>query len=146
VTGTILAPGEDSTTRRVRSAVGPAFVTSYHAVWRWNSEAVGEMPGGAAWRARIEAERPEGQRHLVVHEGHFVAVTDRDRPTIDAVGPALLQTGWTGDEVSFRDHLRHAGALGITEVIVTPAGGDVDHQLEAFAAAAADRPSQTPVR
>ncbi len=28
-------------------------------------------PGGAAWRAGVEAARPPQERHLVVHEGHL---------------------------------------------------------------------------
>jgi 5,10-methylenetetrahydromethanopterin reductase len=94
VTGTILQPGEDHTTPRVRAALGPAFVTGYHAIWQWGNEAVDEMPGGAEWRARIEAEGPIEQRHLSVHEGHLVAVTDRDAPTIEASGSSMLQTRW----------------------------------------------------
>jgi 5,10-methylenetetrahydromethanopterin reductase len=110
-------------------------VTAYHAVWQWGNEAVDEMPGGAEWRARIEAERPSGQRHLLVHEGHLVTVTHRDAPTIEAAGPGMLQTGWTGSALNFRNHLECAGDLGITEVIVTPAGPEIEHELELFAAA-----------
>ncbi|MGP0030511.1 MAG: LLM class flavin-dependent oxidoreductase [Acidimicrobiales bacterium] len=133
--GTIVGSGEDHTTPRVRAALGPAFVTGYHAVWEWSGPAVDAMPGGAEWRARIEAERPPAQRHLAVHEGHLVVVTDRDRPTMEAVGPALLDTGWTGDAGTFRDHLDRAGEAGVTEVLLTPAGPDIAAQLEAFAAA-----------
>jgi 5,10-methylenetetrahydromethanopterin reductase len=135
VTGTILEPGEDHTTQRVRAALGPAFVTGYHAVWQWGNEAVDEMPGGAEWRARIEAERPSGHRHLSVHEGHLVTVTDRDAPTIETAGHGMLQTGWTGSALSFRDHLEQVGNMGITEVIVTPAGPAIEHELELFSAA-----------
>jgi 5,10-methylenetetrahydromethanopterin reductase len=134
VTGTILEPGEDHTTQRVRAALGPAYVTGYHAVWQWGNEAVDEMPGGAEWRARIEAERPSSHRHLSVHEGHLVTVTDRDALTIDGAGPGLLQTGWTGSALGFRDHLKRVGEMGITEVIVTPAGPEIEHELELFAA------------
>jgi 5,10-methylenetetrahydromethanopterin reductase len=135
VTGTILEPGEDHMTERVRAALGPAFVTSYHAVWQWGNESVDEMPGGAEWRSRIEAERPSGLRHLSVHEGHLVTVTDRDAPTVEAAGPGMLQTGWTGSASGFRLHLERVGNMGITEVIVTPAGPEIERELELFAAA-----------
>jgi 5,10-methylenetetrahydromethanopterin reductase len=135
VMGTILEPGDDHTTHRVRAALGPPFVTGYHAVWQWGNDAVDEMPGGAEWRARIEAERPSGYRHLSVHEGHLVTVTDRDAPTIEAAGPGMLQTGWTGSAPGFRDHLERVGNMGITEVIVTPAGPEIEYELELFAAA-----------
>jgi 5,10-methylenetetrahydromethanopterin reductase len=135
VTGTILQPGEDNMSLRVRNALGPAFTTSYHAVWQWGGEAVDQMPGGAEWRARIEAERPGPERHLSVHEGHLVTVTDRDAPTLNAAGPGLLDTGWTSGARGFRDRMDHAGSLGITQVIVTPSGPEIESELESFAAA-----------
>jgi 5,10-methylenetetrahydromethanopterin reductase len=134
VTGTILQPGEDNTSPRVRRALGPAFATTYHAVWQWAGDALDQTPGGSEWRARIEAERSTPERHLAVHQGHLVAVTERDAPTIDAAGPGLLNTGWRSDAQAFRDRLDHAGSLGITQVIVTPAGPAIEHELESFAA------------
>ncbi|HXY91534.1 MAG TPA: LLM class flavin-dependent oxidoreductase [Acidimicrobiia bacterium] len=136
VNGTVLDPGEDETSPRVRAAAGPWFVTSYHAVHEWGPDALAAMPGGRDWLAGIEAERPEGQRHLAVHEGHVVTVTDRDRPLLDAAGAGLLGTGWTGDRAAVRSRLEHAEAEGATEVIYTPAGPDVPRELEAFASAA----------
>jgi 5,10-methylenetetrahydromethanopterin reductase len=94
------------------------------------------MPGGADWLAAIEAERPEGERHLAVHEGHFVTVTERDRPLLDAGGPAVLSAGWTGDAASIRGKLAAAAAAGVTEVLYSPAGSDIPGEIEAFAAAA----------
>ena len=70
-----------------------------------------------------------------VHEGHLVTVTDRDAPTIEAAGPDVLQTGWTGSASSFRDQLERVGDNGITEVIVTPADPEIEHERELFAAA-----------
>jgi 5,10-methylenetetrahydromethanopterin reductase len=137
VNGTVLDPGETETSERVREAAGPWFVTGYHATYEWAPAALDAMPGGAEWRAGVEAERPEGARHLAVHEGHVVTVTERDRPLLDAAGPALLGTGWTGDRASVRARLELAQERGATEVIYTPAGPDVARELEAFASAAA---------
>ena len=136
VNGTVLEPGEDHTSERVRDAAGPWFVTGYHAMYEWAPDALAVMAGGPEWRAGVEAERPEGQRHLAVHEGHVVTVTERDRSALDAAGPALLGSGWTGDRASVRDRLAHAEAAGVTEVIYTPAGSDIGRELEAFASAA----------
>jgi 5,10-methylenetetrahydromethanopterin reductase len=135
VTGIVLAPGEDHTSTRVREALGPGYVTGYHAIWAWDPAAVDAQPGGAEWRERIEAERPAGERHLAVHEGHLVTVTDRDRPALDAAGARLLCTGWTAEPRGFAERLDQAGAAGVTEVIVSPAGPHIDRELEAFAAA-----------
>jgi len=136
VNGTVLDDGEDETSERVRAAVGPWFVTRYHAIYEWAPDALEGMPGGADWRARLERERPEGERHLGVHEGHVVTVTDRDRPLLDAAGPALLDTGMTGDRDRVRAQLGKIEAAGVTEVIYTPAGPDIVRELEAFASAA----------
>jgi 5,10-methylenetetrahydromethanopterin reductase len=133
VNGTVLDPGEDETSERVREAAGPWFVTSYHAIYEWAPDALAGMPGGPEWRGGIEAERPEGQQHLAVHEGHVVTVTERDRAVLDAAGPALLGTGWTGDRASVRARLAQAEAGGATEIIYTPAGPDVPRELTAFA-------------
>ncbi len=48
------------------------------------------------WLAGIAAERPEGERHLVVHEGHVTNVMPRDRGVLAAAGDALATTGWVG--------------------------------------------------
>lgn len=93
------------------------------------------MPGGEEWLARVDADRPEGQRHLAVHEGHFTNVTERDRPLLDVAGPALLDAGWTGSPERIRERLAEASAAGITEVLFTPAGADITGEIEAFAAA-----------
>lgn len=136
VQGIVLRPGEDHTSPRVRAALGPFYVTSYHGLWEWSPQAVDGLPGGAEWRARVEAERPEGERHLAVHEGHFVEVTERDAPLLDAAGPALVSHGWTGDAAAFAERMDKAGAAGITEVLVTPTGQDIPGELAAFASAA----------
>ena len=96
------------------------------------------MPGGDAWRAGVERDRPEGERHLAIHEGHVVTVTDRDTPLLDEAGAALLGTGWTGDRASVRSRLENAEAVGVTEVIYTPAGPDIARELEAFASCRPD--------
>jgi 5,10-methylenetetrahydromethanopterin reductase len=135
VSGTVVADGEDHTSPRVRAAAGPWFVTGYHAMWEWDPAILDAMPGGPEWRARLGAERPEREHHLAVHEGHVVTVTDRDRPLLDAAGPALLESGWTGDAASIAARLADAAAAGVTDLVYTPAGPDIPRELTAFAAA-----------
>jgi 5,10-methylenetetrahydromethanopterin reductase len=81
----------------------------------------------------LEADVPESARHLAVHEGHAVAVSDRDQRLLDAAGPAILKTGWTGDRAHVRSRMESAAAAGVTEVVYTPTGNDVGRELEAFA-------------
>lgn len=84
----------------------------------------------------IEAERPEGQRHLAVHEGHLVAISDRDRPLLDAAGPMVASVGWTGTAETIAERMRSAGQQGVTEVVMAMAGPDLPRELRAFARAA----------
>lgn len=136
VSGTVLEPGEDHTSARVKEAAGPWFKTAYHHLWEFAPEALPKLPGGAEWLRRIEAERPEGERHLAVHEGHVEAVPDRERFLLDEAGPMLAQSGWSGDEASVRARVEAAAAAGATEIVYMPAGPDIPRELEAFARAA----------
>jgi 5,10-methylenetetrahydromethanopterin reductase len=132
VNGTVLDDGETVADERVKQAVGPWYVVAYHGIWQAMPEAVDGMPLGAEWRAAIEAERPEGQRHLAVHEGHVTDVTPRDRAVLDAAGEALGR-GWVRSRAGIREMAEAAVAAGATELLYTPAGPDLHREVEAFA-------------
>jgi len=136
VHGTVLDAGEDHTTPRVREAAGPWFKAAYHALWERDPVAVDRLPGGAEWRRRIEALRPEGERHLAVHEGHVEAIPERERFLLERAGPMLTQSGWTGDAASVRSRVEKAAAGGATEIVYMAAGPDIPRELAAFARAA----------
>jgi 5,10-methylenetetrahydromethanopterin reductase len=134
--GTVLDPGEDHTSPRVRASAGAVYVTGFHGLWEMAPQMLDQMPGGAEWRARIEAERPPNERHLAIHEGHLVAISDRDQPLIDAAGPGLLQTGWTGTDEQVRTRIAESAAKGATEIVMGMAGDDIPHEIRALARAA----------
>ena len=129
-------PGEGQDSRRLLDAAGPAYVTGFHALSKWAPDLVRSSPGGAEWLDRLEDERPESERHLAVHEGHLVTVTERDRPLLEVAGEQILGTGWTGDAASVAARLDAVGAQGISEVVYCAAGPDIRRELAAFAAAA----------
>jgi 5,10-methylenetetrahydromethanopterin reductase len=133
VSGSVLDPGEDHTSPRVLDAVGPTLATTYHAMWEWSTETLDGMVGSREWVARTEAARPEGQRHLAVHEGHLVAINERDRPLLDAAGDSLLSSGWTGTADDVRSRADVAAAAGVTEIAYGPTGSDIARELRAFA-------------
>jgi len=135
--GTVLDPGEDHRSQRVIDAVGPWYTTTVHGRYEWAPASLPDVPGGAGWLAGIEAERPDGERHLAVHEGHLVEVTDRDRVLVAAAGERLLASPFTGSAAAVAAHLRLVRAAGVTEVAYQPIGPDIARDLEAFAAAAA---------
>ena len=129
VNGTVLDPGEDLSTARVKDAAGPWFVLAYHGTWQMSPEAVDGLPLGAEWRADIERERPEGERHLAVHEGHAARVMERDRKVLDQAGEMLSGFGWIGDRDAVRAKAEDAFAAGATELLYTPAGPDKAREL-----------------
>jgi len=131
--GTVLESGEDHTTARVIDATASMYATGVHGIWEMAPAAVPTLPGGVEWLAELEATYPEADRHWAVHEGHMIAVSERDRAYVAAAGPAILQTGWTGDAAAVRARAEAAAAAGVTELAYGPVGGDVERELAAFA-------------
>ena len=136
VSGTVLDRGEDGSSARVRDAVGPWFVVGHHYVWQQFPEVLPGMPAGTEWLAGVEADRPEGERHLIVHEGHVTDVSTRDRVILDvAPDDAILAAGWVGDADEIARRAAASAQRGVTELLYTPAGPDVEREMRAFAAA-----------
>lgn len=133
--GTVLDDGDDPTSERVLAAAGPAMAVVYHGMYeRGGAAAVDAFPGGATWRAAIESV-DEARRHLAVHEGHLVELTERDRAALvdgAAMIPAVTFTG-TADDL--RDRVAALAQAGVTELAFQPAGPDIAGELERFMAA-----------
>jgi 5,10-methylenetetrahydromethanopterin reductase len=136
VYGTLVQADEDHTSPRVKEAAGPWFVSGYHAVWEHAPAYLDAMPGGTEWRATVDGQRPVGERHLAVHEGHVVALTERDQALVEEAGEAILASGWTGAADAIAHRLVEAAAAGITEVVYAPAGPDIESEIRRFSAAA----------
>jgi len=134
--GTVLRPGETASSPRVVDAAGLAYALNYHAVWEVARPALANMPGGAEWLEAIERERPEGERHLAVHEGHLHVLTKRDRILVERAGDAILAAGWNGTPSEIAARYEEAGRAGITEVLHIVTGPDIGAELEAFATVA----------
>jgi 5,10-methylenetetrahydromethanopterin reductase len=132
VSGSVLEGSESPASARVIDAVGAWHVIGYHAAWIANPEAVDAMPGGAAWRAEVENERPEGERHLAVHTGHCTHVVAKDRHLFDAVGDDVAWLGWVGPADDLRKRAEAAAESGISEILYTPAGSDLEREARAF--------------
>jgi 5,10-methylenetetrahydromethanopterin reductase len=135
VSGTVLRSGEDHETARVIEAAGPWYAAMWHAVYEMAPDYVTELPGGNVWLDGLRAARPAGQLHLGVHEGHVCSLTDRDRRAIHEAGPGILEYGWTGTAAKIRSAAANSAALGVTEIVYTPAGPDVIDEIDAFAKA-----------
>lgn len=133
ISGTVLEPGEDPGSTRVREAIGPWRVVDWHNAYaHGGAERVDAMPGGLAWREALEAAAPEGERHLATFEGHVTHLTDRDRLLLDHIDTRTM----VGDAARIARALGHLASAGFQEVIYNPTGPDVRRELTAFAAAA----------
>jgi 5,10-methylenetetrahydromethanopterin reductase len=134
--GTVLDAGETPSDERVVEAAGPAVAVAVHGLYeRGGAAAVDGLPGGPVWRASLEALDPE-QRHLAVHEGHLVTLSERDRAALaDGLAgliPAFTLTG-TPDEL--RGRVESLAASGVTELAYQPAASGPERDLRALAAA-----------
>ena len=136
VVGTVLDPGEALTSERVKLSAGPWYAIMGHGAWEAGPEFVDGFPGGAEWRAELEKRRPEGERHLEVHEGHATTVTDLDRILVDAAGEGIVGMGWVAEADGIKAKIAEAEAMGTTEIIYAPSGPDLARELRVFAEAA----------
>ena len=133
--GTVLDPGEDYLSPRVRATAGVPYATQIHSVWEMAPERLTAFPGGSDWLKRLESKCPEDERHLAVHRGHLVEVTEFDQPVVDAAGPAIVQIGWTGTDEQIREHVANAAERGVTEIVMSLAGPDIPREIRALARA-----------
>lgn len=129
--GTVLDDGEDVTSERVTGALGPWYVVRYHGVWQAFPDALAGMPGGDVWLANINAERPVGERHLAVHEGHVTHVMERDAEVLALAGDALATTGWVGTPDQIHQRAADLAAQGADDLMFTPAG-DFEREVRAW--------------
>jgi 5,10-methylenetetrahydromethanopterin reductase len=136
VSGTVLDPGEDPGSDRVREAIGPWRVGDWHNAYaKGGAEAVDALPGGRDWREALEALAPEEERHLLTFEGHVTHLPDRDRRLLEHIDVRTM----VGDEARIGRGLTRLAEIGLHEVIYTPSGPDVARELRAFASAHARR-------
>lgn len=128
--GTVVGEGEDVASERVLAAAGHGLAVAYHALYeRGGAAAVDALPGGAAWRAAVEAV-PAASRHLAVHEGHLVALSERDRTALVDGAPLLTALSFTGTAAALREKVAALEAAGATELAYQPAGPDIPGELE----------------
>jgi len=112
ISGTVLEPGEEPTSDRVRNAIDA-------------------VPRGSAWRTDLDALEPEGRRHLLAFEGHVTQLTDRDRHLAEHIDARAF----VGDPEGIAAGVAKLAGYGYGEVIYTPTGPDVARELTAFAKA-----------
>jgi 5,10-methylenetetrahydromethanopterin reductase len=132
VSGTVLEPGEEPGSRRVREAIGPWRVVGWHTAYAVRGPAaVDARPGGVEWRTALEALAPEEERHLLTFEGHVTNLPERDLSLLDHIDVDTM----VGDTATLQRRLGELAEAGFAEVMYTPSGPDVARELRAFAGA-----------
>jgi 5,10-methylenetetrahydromethanopterin reductase len=138
LSGTVLDPDEDPHSRRVLEAVGPWAVVGWHGAYHGGgADAVDALPGGADWRAAVEALGPDEERHLHVFSGHATHLPARDRALLDHLDvthpPPGGPTMKVGDPAGVARTVARFADAGFCEVIYLPSGPDPARELRAFA-------------
>ncbi|MFN8625061.1 MAG: LLM class flavin-dependent oxidoreductase [Candidatus Binatia bacterium] len=131
--GTVLDDGETFQSDAVFERLAPNIAVLYHAAYGASREAVDNLPGGAGWRAALEAV-PERVRHLYLHEGHLVEVSVRERPHLSR---DLGVMTFSGTRAEMRQKVADLAAAGVSEFIFWPGGRDLERELRAMAEAMA---------
>ena len=136
--GTVLDDGEPLDSDHARLAGGPGWALAYHGAYEFGGpDAVRALPGGADWLAVVD-RMPADQRHLAVHIGHCVELSEADDAAWAAGGHAILRdVTLTGTRADVRATLSGLAAKGVTEVVFQPCGPDIRGELERFLDAAA---------
>ncbi len=128
--GTVLDPGEDLDSARVRDAAGPYAAFQLHI---GDHGVAADSPERAAFAAAVARIDPR-RRHLEVHRGHLIELTEQERPVIT---PELIaRTTGTGPAAEVRARLAGLAGAGTAGVLYGPMGPDIPRELAAFAAAA----------
>jgi 5,10-methylenetetrahydromethanopterin reductase len=133
--GTVLDDGERAGDARAVAAAGPAVAAAYHRAYEARgADGVDTLPGGAEWRAAIEAV-DLSRRHLAIHDGHLVATNANDDLFLPHAVHLLPKWTTTGTHSEVATRLAKLAAAGVAEVAYQPMGPDIGRELRAFAEA-----------
>jgi 5,10-methylenetetrahydromethanopterin reductase len=133
VWGTVLDDTEPVDSEHARLTAGPGWALAYHGAYEFGGpQAVRELVGGEEWMKVVD-QAPEQQRHLAVHTGHCVHLSEADSAAWNAGGHAMLRNvTLSGTRAEIRQRLDEAAAQGVTEVVFQPCGPDSRAELERF--------------
>jgi len=131
--GTVLRDGETLASAAVLERIGPAIAVVWHGTYEALGAGVDNLPGGKGWRTEVE-RFPERSRHLYLHEGHLVEMTERDRRNL---APELAGATFSGTPAQLRERAAGLAAQGVAEIVYWPMGDDIAGELEQMRAAIA---------
>jgi 5,10-methylenetetrahydromethanopterin reductase len=127
--GTVLDDGEEPSSERVLHAAGPAAAFQLHI---GGEGIVGDSAEWARYSEQVEAI-DERRRHLEMHGGHLIEVSELERPLIT---PELIRaTTETGPAEEVAERVAEIAAEGTGGVLFGPQGHDIERELAVFAEA-----------
>jgi len=129
--GTVLDEGEPVTSPRATAALKPIVALAYHHRFTTDPESVKALPNGEAWLASVERSAEPGARHLSVHRGHNLDISNGHDSLVDV--SAAKQTTFTGTREELRERLARLETGGGTGIIFGTSGYDVERELRAYA-------------
>ncbi|MEM7748197.1 MAG: LLM class flavin-dependent oxidoreductase [Pseudomonadota bacterium] len=130
INGTVLDDDEDVHTPRVKAAVQPIMALGYHFKFTNDPDNIADLPSGAEWMKSLESV-PEHLRHLSVHTGHNLDVSNGHDHLVDT--SAAKETTFTGTPDELRARLEKYKADGATGFIFGTSGVDIPRELRAYA-------------
>jgi 5,10-methylenetetrahydromethanopterin reductase len=128
--GTVLDPDEEMGAERVLQAAGPTAAFQLHL---GGIGVAGQSPEWAEYTAQME-KFDERSRHLEMHRGHLIEVSELERPLIT---PSLIRaTTGTGTDDEVHATLDEIARSGTGGVLFGPQGPDIPREMRRFAEAA----------
>jgi 5,10-methylenetetrahydromethanopterin reductase len=127
--GTVLPDGPVDTDYLL-AAAGAGAGAPYHITYAAGGEAVDKLPGGAQYRAAIEAH-PLQRRAFAVWGHHLIDASPEERAVLTP--ERVRELTFTGTAAELQGRLQDLEKAGATEVIYQPSGPDIARELTAFA-------------
>jgi 5,10-methylenetetrahydromethanopterin reductase len=128
--GTVLEEGEPMDAERVVDAAGPSATFQLHI---GEQGMLGDTPERTAYEERMTAF-PADRRHLEMHRGHLIEVTELERPLVSA--DLIRRATASGTRAEVARNLDAIASRGVQGVLYGPMGPDIPRELAAFALAA----------
>ncbi len=133
INGTVLDDGEALDDRRVLEAAGPGAALHLHL---GAGGAAGGLDELAGYEERL-GDVAESYRHIEMHRGHFIEVTDLERPFV--TGRLVARGTDTATRADLHARIEDLASEGVTGVMLAAGGSDVVRELSAFADAVRGR-------
>jgi 5,10-methylenetetrahydromethanopterin reductase len=115
---------------RVVDAAGPSATFQLHI---GEQGMLGDTPERTAYEERMTAF-PADRRHLEMHRGHLIEVTELERPLVSA--DLIRRATASGTRAEVARNLDAIASRGVQGVLYGPMGPDIPRELTAFALAA----------